>query len=232
MAVLSADDTMVYPMPDPMDELGRLGDDTAELSLLAEDTFKNAAAALYVPDSGAARGVADAAEDCTRLFYALNQRALSILALATPSSDTMRRVVELQHVAAEFARIGDHCREIAEQALALAGSAEDDLSVLGSDAPNLLIQMLRQTYIEVRACVVATTTRDTAMARRIISEDGELQRLYLLYKGMLERSIALNPRNAARLSRLLLVGVQLHNIGSRVVAVARTILFTPPQLEH
>lgn len=232
MAVVGAEDLAAGPLPDPSEELGRLSDEVMELALLAEDVFKNASAALYVPDTEAVHVVIEAADECARMHHQLNQRALTVLGLTAPDPDLARRIVGLQQSAAEFARIAAACREIADHAFALRGAAEADLYDIGADAATLLVQMLRQAYVELRASVVASATRDTVMARRIIVEDGELQRLYLLYKGALERAIAANPRNAARLSRLLLVGVQLHDVGSRVVAIAQAILYAPPQIVH
>lgn len=232
MAVVRAEDMGIGPLPDVSDEADKLGDDIAELALLAEDVFKNACAALYVPDADAVHAVIDTANTCVRMHQALNQRALAVLGLASADPDLARKIVELQQSAVEFARIAAASREIADHAFALRGNAEHDLSEISADASALLVYMLRQAYVELRASVVVSATRDTMMARRIIAEDGELQRLYLIYKGIIERAISVNPGNAARLSRLALVGVQLHNIGSRVVAIARALLYEPPQLLH
>src|SRR5262249_40655536 len=154
-------------------------DETTELGILAEDAFKNAAAALYVAEPDVATSAQRDAHTCAQTHYGINQRALALLARRLPSGDAMRRVVEVQRIAAEFAHIADHSRAIAEHALVLGGTVDGDLLAVGGDAAILLLWMVRQAYIEVRACVVATTTRDTNMARRIIEEDGELVRLYL-----------------------------------------------------
>src|SRR5262245_58945826 len=224
-------DTVIAPMDELTDELGRLADETTELGLLAEDMFKNAAAALYVSEPDSAQSVLRDANDCAKRHYGINQRALALLARHVPSGDAMRRVVEVQQIAGDFARIAEHSREIASHALALGGKVDSDLLEAGGDAPMLLMGMLRQTYIEVRASVVASTTRDTRIARHIFDEDAELVRLYLIFKGILERTIAAHPRDAARWSRILLVGVQLHHIGTRAAAIARTLTFTPPQAD-
>src|SRR5215831_2344658 len=224
-------DMVIEPVDELTEELGRLADETTELGLLAEDMFKNAAAALYVSEPHAARSVLRDANDATQLHYGINQRALALLTRHLPSGDIMRRVVEVQQIAGEFSRIAEHSREIAGHALALGGNVDSDLLAAGSDAPMLLMGMLRQTYIEVRAAVVASTTRDTRIAKHIFDEDAELVRLYLIFKGVLERVIAAHPRDAAHWSRILLVGVELHHMGSRAAAIARTLTFVPPQAD-
>ncbi len=211
------------------DELGRLADDTTELGLSAEEVFKNAAAALYAEEPEAALGAVADAQVCATHHRELNARALTMLSRRPPSADAVRQTVEVQRIASQFAQIARLAREIADHAFALRGTVEEELFALGDDVPMLLIRMLRQTYVEVRAGVVACTTRDTVIARRIVSEDGELGRLYLLYRTRLERAIVADPAAAARLTRILLVGARLHNIGTAVVGIARTILYTPPQ---
>lgn len=213
------------------EQIGRLADDATELGLSAEELFKNAAAALYAQEPEAALSAVAEAQACAAQHREVNARALALLAQRLPDSEAVRRTVEVQRIAMQFAQIARHAREIADHAFALRGTVEDELFSLGDDVPMLLIRMLRQTYVEVRAGVVACTTRDTVIAKRIISEDGELGRLYLLYRSRVERAISADPSAAARLTRILLVGTRLHNIGTAVVGIARTILYTPPQVD-
>ncbi|HST87566.1 MAG TPA: hypothetical protein VLJ14_04240 [Ktedonobacterales bacterium] len=210
------------------DEIGSLADETTELGVYAEDIFKNAAAALYERGTEAALFGLDTSRVCARLHTAIHLKGLSIIAWHAPGPDVTRRIVGLQQIAADFARIAADGGQIAEQALFFSGSAESDLLLAGGDTPLHLIELIRQTYVEVRGCVIATTTWNTAMARRLIVEDTELDRLFLSYKHALDTAIAANARGAARLQRLLLVGVHLEDIGNRVVSICRTLLYSPP----
>ena len=210
------------------DEIGSLADETTELGVYAEDIFKNAAAGLYERSTEAALFGLDTSQVCARLHTAIHLKGLSIIAWYAPGPDVTRRIVGLQQIAADFARIAADGGQIAEQAIFLGGSGESDLLLAGGDAPLYLIELIRQTYVEVRGCVIATTTWNTAMARRLIAEDAELDRLFLSYKYALDAAIAANPRSAARLQRLLLVGVHLEDIGNRVVSICRTLLYRPP----
>jgi len=97
------------------------------------------------------------------------------------------------------------------------------------DAPLLLLQLVRQAYVEVRGCIIATTTRDTAIARRLIAEDGDLDQLFLAFKHVVEAASRADMAVSGPLQRLLLVGVRLEDVGNRVVAICRTLLYTRPQ---
>lgn len=211
-------------------ELLGLADETTEIGIVAEDAFKNASAALYGEEPDAAWIAIENERLATQQFLQVHQKALALLGRQAQSGDTMRRIIELQQYAAEFARIADDAKAIAEQALALGGAGEAQLLLAGDEAPSLFIQIVRQAYIQVRGSVIATTTRDTALARRLIAEDGELDRLFREYKHALNTAILSNSRMAATLGRLLLVGVHFEDIGNRVVVICRALLYAaaPP----
>ena len=133
------------------EELGRLADDTTELGLTAEEVFKNASAALYAEEPEAALGAVADAQACASQHRELNSRILGMLAQQLPGPDAVRQTVEVQRIASQFAQIARLAREIADHAFALRGTVEDELFALGDDVPLLLIRMLRQTYVEVRA---------------------------------------------------------------------------------
>ncbi|MGH2516185.1 MAG: PhoU domain-containing protein [Ktedonobacterales bacterium] len=211
------------------DEIAGLTEETTELAILAEDAFKNAAAALYGQEQEAAFLAMEDERTCGRMARAIHARALALLARHLPAGDEMRRILELQQVAGEFARIAEDARIIAEQALQLGGMGEIYLLRIAGDAPLLLLQLVRQAYIEVRGCIIATTTRDTAIARRLVAEDGELDQLFLEFKHVVEAAISTEVTASGPLQRLLLVGVRLEDVGNRVVANCRTLLYTPPQ---
>lgn len=212
------------------DELRGLADETTEIGIVAEDAFKNASAALYGEEPDAAWIAIENERIATQECRIVHQKALVLLGRQIASGDTMRRIIELQQFASEFARIAEDAKAIAEQALALGGSGEAHLLRAGGDAPILFVQIVRQAYIQVRGCVIATTTRDTALARRLILEDNELDRLFLEYKSVLNAAIFSNPRAAATLGRLLLVGVHFEDIGNRVGAICRALLYTSSPL--
>jgi phosphate uptake regulator len=213
-------------------ELRALVEETTELGLLAEDSYKNAAAAIVLPQATDSAHVAiDGERACAQAYRVIHQKSLDLLARRLASGDDLRRIVEVQQLASEFALISTAVKHLADQALALGGMAEAHLRRVRSDAPTLLVQLVRQVYVELRGCVVACTARDKVLARRLVEEDAELERLFRLFKMALEREIARSPRNAAPLNRLMLVGVYLRDIGSRVVSACHTLLYAPPASE-
>lgn len=210
------------------DEIAGLTEETTELAILAEDAFKNAAAALYGQEQEAAFIAMEHERTCAQMARTIHMRALALLARHLSAGDEMRRILELQQFAGEFARIAADATTIAEQALQLGGMGEMYLLRAEGDAALLLLQLVRQAYIEVRGCIIATMTHETAIARRITAEDGELDQLFLAFKHAVEAAIRTDVAASGPLQRLLLVGVRLEDVGNRVVAICRTLLYTPP----
>ena len=218
------------------DAIGSLADETTELGIFAEEVFKSAAAALFEQPEEAARVALETERVCQHVYRQIHQKGLAILAWYQPTVEDMRRVIELQYIAAELARIGVDGRHLAEQALWLRGRAEAELRAVEGPASLLLEYLIRHAYNELRGCVMLTTkltmmlttTRDDGLARRLLTADRELDRIFLSYKAMLDEAILLRPRSAATLQRLLLLGVYMRDIGKHVVAICRALLFEPP----
>lgn len=208
-------------------EVARLLDAVTELGLMAEEVFKNAVSGLLFPSEAQAAQLALENERRYQSMYrALHQRSLDLLRHGPISNGALRRVVEVQQIAAEFLRIADDSRQIADHALWLGGEVDTRLIQIGGDAPMVLVQLIRQAYVEIRGAVVATTTHDTLLAKRLLAEDSELDQLYLAFKGDVERGIRANPRLVADLNRLLLIAVILEDIGNRVASTCNTILYS------
>src|SRR5260370_674291 len=149
-------------------ELRAVVAETAELGVLAEDSYKNAAAAIVLPQATDSAHVAiDGERACAQAYRVIHQKSLDLLARRLASGDDLRRIVEVQQLASEFALISTAVKHLADQALALGGMAEAHLRRGRSDAPTLLGQLVRQVYVELRGCVVACTAPDNVLAGRL-----------------------------------------------------------------
>src|SRR5260370_21599079 len=148
-------------------ELRAVVAETAELGVLAEDSYKNAAAAIVLPQATDSAHVAiDGERACAQAYRVIHQKSLDLLARRLASGDDLRRIVEVQQLASEFALISTAVKHLADQALALGGMAEAHLRRVRSAAPTLLAPLGRHAYGERRTCVVRRTTRDKLLARR------------------------------------------------------------------
>lgn len=209
-----------------------MSDETTELGILAEDAFKNASAAMYGQEHEAAQIVHEAVQQSDQMFRAIHQRALALVITRHPSPEQLRSIVRMQQIAGEFLRVVECAEAIATQAVALGGLVDAFLLGVSEEAPFLLLQVVRQAYVEMRGCVIATTTSDTALARRLIAEDEQLDMIFAQLRDAIQAAIREHIELSPQLHRVLLVGVHLAEIGDRVVAICRTLLFDYPADLH
>lgn len=215
----------------PMEEeVRRLIEETTELGIAAEELFKDTASALFGQTLAPARLAIERVPQCARLRTEIHQRVLATMSRHTLSTDQMRRMAETLQTVAEFARIAEHVRALAEYLITLHGTAETEVLRVSKVAHSLLVGIVRQTYVEVRGGVILSTTRDTALAKRLMAEDVALDGLYQEYKATLEAAVAANPWQAHPLNYLLLVGSEMEHIGNRIVAICKAISFAPPSI--
>jgi Na+/phosphate symporter len=204
----------------------KLAEETTELGIAVEEAFKSAASALcgigaelmqHVMERGLPQGDASIH---TRIVHLLRHPALS--------GEHIRRAAELQHVAASFAHIGEHARTMATYIVALSGSADVEIRHLAQDVYDLLLQVMHQTFVELRGAVIVSNTRDTVTARRLLDEEAELDRLFLAFRRAIEHAIHAHPQRAFMFHQVLLIGGRMEEIGNQVAAICRTILHAPP----
>lgn len=208
------------------DDVRTLGEETTELGIAAEDTFKNAVSALYTSGFQAVTVVEAAG---TEAGAHIRARIVEILRHPTLSSDQFRRIAELQSIASAFAHIGEHAREIAGHALALHGRAEAELAVFAPQIDDLLRRLVRQAYIVIRGSVVVSSSRDGGTANRVIAAAADLDRMYLDFRRAVLHAINAHTDRALLLQHILLAGAHMHEIGNQARAVCKAVRHSPPQ---
>lgn len=211
---------------EPVDEdVRRLGEETTELGIAAEDTFKNAVAALYTSGLPAASVV----EVATTSDVHIRRAIAELLNHPSLSAEHFRHIAQIQSIAAAFVRIGEHAREIAGHALALHGAAEAELARISPDVDDLLRQLVRQTYIVTRGSVVISSSHDGETANRVMDAAAELDRIYLEFRRAVLHAINLHAGRAVVLQHFLLAGARLQEIGHQARAVCKAVRRGPPR---
>lgn len=206
------------------DEVTLLGEQVAELGILAMEAFKNAAATLFEPEPLVANSSVQAALACSVAIRPIYRSAITLLARWAPRDTDLAHLMSLQRTAAAYAQIADHSRRAAEQVLSANHAFEHELELIHQQAPDLLVGLVRQVYVALRGSLVVTTTRNRAIARRLIIDDAEIDRLHRALQAMLEHAVDRQPHRAATLHQLHSVLVQMRQIGVQVVAICENWL--------
>jgi hypothetical protein len=207
-----------------MDDLvSALAAQTTDLGITAEDTFKNAASSLFGWGLDGARSVLEETHPLYRDSM-LHERIVEAIAGASSSGQQLRRLAELQLIAAAFAHIGSHAREIAGYAVEMGETVDRDLQMAFAPIYPLLFGLVQQAYVEIRGSIMISNARDTAKARRLLDEDSQMDLLYIRFQGTVQQAIDFNPMRSFLFQQALLVGSRIKGIGDDVRAICRAIL--------
>jgi hypothetical protein len=205
------------------DRLSALAAQTTDLGITAEDTFKNAASSLFGWGLDGARSVLGE----THPPYQdpmLHERIVEAIAEASSSGQRLRRLSELQLIAAAFAHIGSRAREIANAAEEMGETVDRDLQMAFAPIYPLLFGLVQQAYVEIRGSIMISNARDTVRARRLLDEDSQMDLLYIRFQSTVHHAIEYNPMRSFLLLQALLVGSRIKGIGDDVRAICRAIL--------
>ena len=207
-----------------MDDLvSALAAQTTDLGITSADTFKNAASSLFGWGLDGARSVLEE----THPPYQdpmLHERIVEAIAGASSSGQQLRRLTELQQIAAAFAHIGSHAREIAGHAVEMGETVDRDLQTAFAPIYPLLFGLVQQAFVEIRGSIMISNAQDTAKARRLLDEDTQMDLLYIRFQGTVQQAIDYIPMRSFLFLQALLVGAQIKGIGDDVRAICRALL--------
>jgi len=207
-----------------MDDLvSALAAQTTDLGITAEDTFKNAASSLFGWGLDGARSVLEESYPPYQDSM-LHERIVEAIAGASSSGQQLRRLAELQLIAAAFAHIGSRAREIASYAVEMGETVDRDLQLAFTPIYPQLFGLVQQAFVEIRGSVMISNARDTARARRLLEEDSQMDLLYIRFQGIVQQAIEYNPLRSFLFQQALLVGARIRDIGDEVRAICRAIL--------
>lgn len=215
------------PVEDLSDAIGRLASDTTELGIVVGDMFRYAAfTCLFGQQSDVATFIAESHAWATESGQALLRRVRHILDTYRPTGGDLRRVGELQQAVNEYSRIAERSRHIAEQAFSLGVACESLLQGVDATAPELLDGLFSQVYEQMRGVFLVTAARDVACARMLSESDAEVEAYYHAIEVRLKRIIKSEPLAAIAWQRVLIVAKEAREIGSSVVNICQSAMFT------
>ncbi len=151
-------------------QLRSLQDDLLRLASLVESSIQRSVTALKNQDVEEARRVISDDDLVDRRQYALEDKALLLIARQAPMAADLRMISAVISIASELERIGDYAEGIAK--ITIRGANEPLLKPL-IDVPrmaDLAIRMLPQA-------VDAFVNRDVEAARRLTEEETEVDQL-------------------------------------------------------
>ena len=199
-------------------QLRSLQDDLLRLAGLAEAAVGRAVTALQNQDIEEARRIIAEDDIIDRQQYALEDRALLLIARQAPMAGDLRTISAVISIASELERIGDYAEGIAK--IAIRGAGEPLLKPL-IDVP----RMAEKAQQMLRAAVEAFVNRDVEAARRLGTADTEVDDLTTQVQNELLTFMLRDPNNIERALHLMFVAHNLERVADRTTNIAERLVF-------
>lgn len=199
-------------------QLRSLEDDLLRLASLAETAVGRSIIALKNQDVDEARRVIAADDIIDRHQYALEDRALLLIARQAPMAADLRMISAVISIASELERIGDYAEGIAK--ITIRGANEPLLKPL-IDVP----RMADKAQQMLREAVDAFVNRDVEAARRLADEDDEVDELTTQVQNELLSYMLRDPSNIERALHLMFVAHNLERVADRTTNIAERLIF-------
>ena len=202
-------------------QLSQLNVELTELGALCETAIANSARALVRGDAELAGRVPPIADEIDRRERGIETLCMRMLLQQQPVAGDLRRISAALRMINDMERIGDQAKDIAEIIGFLGGRISENSETLRG--------MALCTIRMVTESVDAFVRRDIALARKVISDDDEVDERFLRVKRELISDIAKKPDDGEFALDILMIAKYLERIGDHAVNIAQWVIFSFPE---
>ena len=199
-------------------QLRSLQDDLLRLASLVEASIRRSIDALKNQDVEEARRVIADDDLIDRRQYAIEDKALLLIARQAPMAADLRMISAVISIAAELERMGDYAEGIAK--ITIRGANEPLLKPL-IDIP----RMAELAQCMLHEALDAFVNRDVEAARKLAAEDHEVDELTLQVQNELLGYMQRDPGNIERALHLIFVAHNLERLADRTTNIAERLIF-------
>ena len=199
-------------------ELQALKNRLLGMGALVEERVHQAMQALMERRVEAAEAIVAGDAEVNDLQIEIDDRCLKLLALQNPMASDLRLITAAMKINADLERIGDQAVNIAENAI----------KMLAAPPLKPLIDLPRMAEIAetmTRDSLDAFVRRDSALARRVLSQDDEVDQMKdSMFRVLLTYMMA-DPGTIERALSLILVSRNLERIADHATNIAEDVIF-------
>ncbi len=199
-------------------QLAELWTDLLELGKMVEVAVGRSVEALAKRDTELAREIITSDIEINRKRFAIEEKTLLLIATQQPMASDLRILAATLSIITDLERMGDYAKGIAE--INLRMGTEPLLKPL-IDVP----RMAQKGQEMLRRSLEAFLRRDVEEAKRVSSEDDEIDHLYnQVYRELLMFMIE-DPRTITRATYLLWVAHNLERFADHVTNICERAIF-------
>jgi phosphate transport system protein len=185
---------------------------------LVEDQMRRAMRALIDRDDAGARDVIEGDRRVNAYDVEVDEQCVELLALHQPAAGDLRFITTAMKIVTDLERIGDQAVNIAQRVIEL--NREPQLKPY-IDLP----RMAERAQAMVKESLDAFVDRDTALARRVCSEDAEVDALKEQVFRELLTFMMEDARTIPRAIRLILVSRCLERVADHATNIAEMVIY-------
>jgi phosphate transport system protein len=199
-------------------QLSEIQQEMLLLATMVESAIERSIEALKSRDVELARLVIADDLKVNRKRYDIEGKCQEVIATQAPLAGDLRIIFSVLHIIVDLERMGDHAEGIAKIAIMMA--EEPPLK------PYIDIPRMCQVAIEMlMGSLEAFKNRDEEAAKRIISQDDEVDTLYdQVYRELLTFMIN-DPQTIERATHLTWVAHNLERIADRVTNICERVIY-------
>ncbi len=199
-------------------QLAEVQEDMLVMAGMVQEALQQSVEALTTRDVERARRVIANDVEINSKRYATEDKCIELISLQAPLASDLRTIIAVLHITVDLERMGDHAEGIARIVLMLADEAPLK--------PYIDIPRMAQIATEMmEGALDAYKNRDTALARRIIDRDDEVDELYdQLYRELLMFMIE-ERGTIQRATYLIWVAHNLERIADRVTNICERVVY-------
>jgi len=200
------------------EELSALKQTLLAMGGLVEDQIRRVMRALIERDDAQARDVIDRDQQVNAYENEIDEKCVELLALHQPAAGDLRFITTAMKIVTDLERIGDQAVNIAQRALEL--NQEPQLKPY-IDLP----RMASSAQAMVKESLDAFVARDTALARRVRSQDGDVDDLNnQIFRELLTFTMS-DPTTIPRAIRLILSARCLERVADHATNIAEMVIY-------
>ena len=199
-------------------QLAEVQEDMLVMAGMVQEAIAQGVEALKTRNVEQARRVIANDVEINNKRYETEDKCIELISLQAPLASDLRTIIAVLHITVDLERMGDHAEGIARIVLMLADEAPLK--------PYIDIPRMAQIAIEMmEGALEAYKQRDTALARRIIDRDDEVDQLYdQLYHELLMFMIE-ERGTIQRATYLIWVAHNLERIADRVTNICERVVY-------
>ncbi len=199
-------------------QLAEVQEDMLVMAGMVQDAILQSVEALKTRNVEQARRVIANDVEINNKRYETEDKCIELISLQAPLASDLRTIIAVLHITVDLERMGDHAEGIARIVLMLADEAPLK--------PYIDIPRMAQIAIEMmEGALEAYKQHDTALARRIIDRDDEVDELYdQLYRELLMFMIE-ERGTIQRGTYLIWVAHNLERIADRVTNICERVVY-------